>query len=90
MIWKVNQIREGQRLPYQDSIYEYIINSDLPEEEVKQKCLTEVRKCAPERHAGLEQYSGHCGFPFGLDSFYRFRKLEENKYQYIVVEPFTG
>lgn len=85
-ITKVETIRAGQARSYQDSIYEYKIEATAPESEVKEICLTEIHKCNPENKGS--DFSGHCCFTFGLNSFYSFSKNNDGSYTYKVCSPF--
>ena len=89
-MFKKTCIRAGQARAYQDSVYEYAIESDLPIEEVRTKCLTEVYKCNPENTQPDLRHTGACGFPFGLDNFYTFKQTGEGKYSYTVTSPYCG
>ena len=83
--WK--NLHYGQIRPYADSIYEYEIKTTLHKDEVKRFCTLFLRPSKIE-HAG--RFDGSCNFPHGLNSYYKFTKLSENKYHYIVCGPYTG
>jgi len=83
---KVTPIRGGQLRPYADSVYEYEIESTLDPKETENHCTAKVKPC---QNKGSD-FSGSCSFPFGLNSFYSFSKIAENKYNYKVCEPYTG
>jgi len=85
--WQI--IRVGQLRLYADSIYEYRIESELHENLIKNFCIKVLRPCSIEGRVGTEQFDGSCSFPHGLQPYYRFRKIEENIYEYVVCEPFT-
>jgi len=85
--WQV--LRAGQPRPYADSIYEYVIKSKLPESFIKNFCTKVLKPCDIPSKAGNEQFTGSCGFPYGLDSFYKFKQEAEGIYKYVVCEPFT-
>lgn len=83
--WEVK--RSGQVRSHADSIYEYEVETALPEYEVKRFCTSFLK---PSKHEGGGSFSGACSFPHGMDSFYKFEKLEDNKYRYTVCSPYTG
>jgi len=82
--------RAGQTREYEDSIYEYVVHSDWPQNKVEEHCYKHVHKCKNKLDDKRDQFSGKSGFPFGLNSFYGFRKLQDDKYLYIVCQPYTG
>lgn len=81
-------LRAGQARAYQDSVYDFEITSDEPENIVKTYCLTKLRRVKTENEKKGYTHNGTCGFEFGLNSFYTFNKFGENKYRYTVTEPF--
>ena len=84
-------IRAGQVSAHKDSIYEYKVYSDRPEAQVKTFCTTILEPYAGHEAADDKaQFNGSCSFPYGLESFYAFRKLAENTYYFIVCRPYTG
>lgn len=85
----VSQVRAGQVGPYCDSVYEYHVESDLEESKILDFCLTEIHRCNRDNFATADQCCGHSGFPYGLHSFYNFRKVGKGKYRYTVVNPYT-
>ena len=87
-IIKVKQLHFGQMGAYRDSIYDFEIISAKPEDEVEKYCTTEIRKCGIKDQGAC--FSGNCGFPHDLNSYYKFRKTGENTYRYTVCEPYTG
>ena len=84
---EVKNIRGGQVRPYADSIYQYKITSDKPEEKVEEHCAKEVHRCSNKLQGGC--FTGSTGFPFGLDSYYKFNKMSDGKFSYTVCEPYT-
>ncbi|MCP3685590.1 MAG: hypothetical protein GY861_23310 [bacterium] len=86
-----NMIRGGQVGAYKDSVYEYKVTSNRSAEDVEEYCRTELHKCSNkttgERTA---TFNGNCGFPFGLDSFYKFVQVDTGLYKYYVCSPYTG
>ena len=85
--WDV--LRAGQPRPYADSIYEYKVYSDKSEEDVERFCKTMIKPCSQKANPG-DSFSGSSDFPHGMNSYYAFRKLSENTYQYLVCVPYTG
>lgn len=82
----VEKLKAGQVRKYGDSIYEYRIVSDEPVEAVKSHCTTKLRPSKNESPNG--HYGGSCGFPFGLESYFKFKKESEGVYLYTVCEPY--
>lgn len=82
----VEAIQLGQVGPYKDSIYKFKVISDLPLSEVKEFCTKTLRRSKNESPNGC--YTGSCGFPFGLSSYFRFKKVAEGEYEYTVCEPY--
>lgn len=85
---KVAVLKSGQVRPYADSIYQYEVESNLSESETKRLCTSFIRRSAFEEPNG--KYNGSCGFPHGLNSYYKFTKQVYEKYLYTVCEPYTG
>lgn len=79
-------IRAGQVGPYKDSVHKFKVTSDLPEAEVKRFCTETLMRSNNQSNSGC--YNGSCGFPFGLSSYFRFVKLEEGVYEYMVCQPY--
>ncbi len=77
----------GQVRLHADSIYRYEVSSNLSEEEVKRFCTTFLY---PSKNEGGGTFNGSCDFPHGLDSFYKFEKIGDNKYEYTICRPYTG
>ena len=89
-MFEVERVRGGQVGTYQDSVYIYKVRSDLPMDEVKQRCLDELGPVNPKNEKPGHTHNGACGFPFGLDAFYTFMNTGENEYKHQVTCPFTG
>jgi hypothetical protein len=85
--WDV--IRVGQVGKYTDSIYEYKVYSDKDEGEVETFCRNFI-KPASHKAIGNDSFSGRCGFPYGLESYYDLKKIGENTYRYLVCYPYNG
>lgn len=83
--WKT--LHDGQMRLCADSVYEYEIFTDLRESSVKEFCTKFLRPSKIE-FAGC--FNGSCSFPHGLNSYFKFTKKDDNKYYYIVCEPYTG
>jgi hypothetical protein len=81
-------VKQGQVAAYQDSIYEYVIESNLPEEFIKSFCTKTLRPATNESSSGC--FSGCSGFPFGLSPFFKFKKTDDNIYLYTVCCPYCG
>lgn len=89
----------GQPRAYMDTFTRCLIsNTDgHTEDEIKEFCIAEYTKIhgsrlKKENELGTPaQYNGHCGFPFGLDPFYRIYPIAPkatNEYMFEVVEPY--
>jgi len=80
----------GQKRPYGDTFREFTIKTDKPENEVKDYCTESVYKCnlttdeylADER-AGVKDFGDH------FRSNYKFRKVRDGEYSYVVTQPST-
>ena len=75
---KFKLISNGQQFRYGDSITEYEIESDLPEEDILKYCTTALVRCSTP--AGEEETL--------FAPFYEFRKVSENTYIYRVTTPY--
>lgn len=84
----VIKVQGGQVASYKDSIYRFIVQCFLPEEQVEELCKLYCRNSNNKLQGG--NFNGSCSFPFGLNSFYRFNKLAYGVYEYTVCEPYTG
>lgn len=85
-ITKVETLRSGQVSSYKDSVYEYRVTSTAPEEQVLEACLNDIHKCNKE-NKGYD-FSGSCSFPYGLNNFYSFTKIQDGVYIYKVCSPY--
>ena len=85
---EIKKVSGGQLRPYSDSVYVFEVTSDKPEDEVEKHCTQEVKRCNNKSQGG--RFDGSCSFPFGLNSYYKFSKVTDNKYRYTVCEPYTG
>ena len=85
---EVEQLRYGQVGPYKDSVYEFVIKTDLPEHDVKRFCTTFLRGGKHQVDSG--KFDGNCSFPFGLESYFKFHKKDDGSYYYITCHPYTG
>jgi hypothetical protein len=81
-------VKTGQVAAYKDSIYEYVIESNLPEEFIKRFCTKTLNPATNESPNGC--FSGACGFEFGLAPFFKFKKTGDNIYLYTVCCPYCG
>ena len=84
---KFTQTTGGQVRPYGDSVYTYLIESNLREDEVLTACIEDIHKCF-RLNTGKGSFNGNCGYPFGLHNFYQFNKIDDGKYEYKVCEPY--
>lgn len=86
---QVETIRAGQVRAYADSVYEYHIVTvhEVGDERLWEECQ-EIHKTGYRKDD--EKHTGHCGFPFGLNSFGSLVRLGPNKWRYTVTEPYTG
>lgn len=75
---KIKLISSGQQCRYGDTITEYEIESDLPEQDILHYCTTALIKCSTPN--GEEQT------PFA--PYYDFIKTAANTYIYRVTVPF--
>ena len=87
-VFEVDVLRSGQARAYQDTVKVFEITSNLPEDEVKSRCVTEVYSVDSARELAGYAHTGACGFPFGLKSFYTFIEVSEGKFRYTVTIPF--
>jgi hypothetical protein len=87
-ITKVETLRSGVVSAYKDSVYEYRVTSTAPEEQVLEVCLTDIHKCNKENK--WNDFSGSCSFPYGLNNFYSFKKIQDGVYIYKVCSPYCG
>ena len=84
----VKEISSGQIAAYCDSVQIFEVVSKLPADKVLTHCLDNVRKVRRERHDNDSLLDGHCGWPFGLNIFYTFRKKSKDVYLYAVTNPY--
>lgn len=79
----VTVIRQGQPRPYADSYYEYEIESNRPEHEVKRFCTQILRPCS-QTYADWDKSNAGSYFA----GYYTFEKIGDGKYKYFKLEPF--
>lgn len=84
---EIETIRSGQPRPYADSYYEYILTvCGMPEFEVKEYCTKILRPCKQTAKEWNEGKNNNAAVYF--HGYYRFEKIEDNKYKYFKLEPF--
>jgi hypothetical protein len=88
--YNVECTHSGQKRRYGDTFREFTVKSDKPESEVKAYCTEHVRKCEltseqylSELRAGLSDFGDH------FRSHYKFYKLGDDNYAYVITEPST-
>ena len=82
----VETLQYGQARPYADSIYDFIVTSDVTERTVKEFC-TEVLLPHSQPYDEWEPFSEDpTSYFYG---YHTFEKIKDNKYRYRVVQPFT-
>lgn len=69
-------ISSGQKGAYRDSITEYEVESELGAK-ITEKLLVRHLIKTSNKKTSTRQFSGSCGFPFGLEKFYGFWPTEE-------------
>lgn len=82
--FKVRTLQSGQPRKYADSEYDYEIETDRPEREVKDFC-TKILHRHDQPYEKWE--TGNPGSYFA--GYHTFSKIAENKYRYKVVIPFA-
>mgnify|MGYP006967465292 FL=1 len=83
--FSVETIRAGQPRPYADSVYEYIVKSELHEGIVRAFC-TCVLRLQRQRKEDWKSFTEDPSSFF--NGYYTFQKIDENTYKYYVFEPF--
>ncbi len=88
--YEVSRLHSGQKRPYGDSYYEFLIKSEKPESEVKKFCVEVLYPCAlpteqylREERAGVENFGDHFRLHF------EFKKQSDGVYFYRVTRPST-
>lgn len=84
--YKVTQTHRGQPRPYADSYYEFTIESERPEQEVKRFCTEFLRPCRRDIQKWNEDQKTDAAAYFA--GYYTFSKSGENQYRYKVTEPY--
>lgn len=92
--FKVEALEAGQRRPYGDSYYSYIVEDvsehELTEMEVKAFCTAVVKPAKYSQAEWLkltQKYNPDVHF----SNYYSvFEKIGERKYKYVVVSSYTG
>lgn len=91
----VKTIHKGQYKPYGDSYYVYEVTAVYTTEQVVlDYCKKELHPCTEESYEWHKNIrwggakSGDASYYF--NGYYVFKKINENKYQYTVVKPYTG
>lgn len=78
----------GQKRAYGDSYYEYMVESDLPTEEVERVCSEKVYKAISEDMYRAE-YKAAPTADNHFRSSYKFKSIGGGKYLYVVTFPYT-
>lgn len=83
--FSVETIRAGQPRPYADSVYEYIVKSELREGIVRAfcTCVLHLQMQRKEDWKSLKEDPGSF-----FNGYYTFQKIDENTYKYYVFKPF--
>lgn len=79
------QTKNGQVGKYKDSIYQWVITSQEPEDKVREHCQT-LMKSENEHPNG--NFGGSCNFPFGLNSYFKFTNNNDGTFTYTVCVPY--
>jgi len=88
--YKVERTETGQRRRYGDSYFGFKVFSDRPEGEVKKYCTEKVRPCSITTEQYLkEERDGVKDFGDHFRTNYKFRKVCEGEYYYLVNSPST-
>ena len=83
-------IKHGQARAYQDSVYQYEIETDttMTEVELVVEIIGKFKAMPSYRLDDLKHHSGTSGFPFGLYEFYSLIQSTPTKWLYTVTKPF--
>lgn len=80
----------GQKRAYGDSLREFTVKTDKPEEEVKKYCTESVHQCAlPYKEYIADERAGVKDFGDHFRQNYKFRKVKDGEYFYQVISPST-
>jgi len=84
----VKSTHAGQKRRYGDSFYEFLVNSDKPESEVKKYCTENVRECSlttsdylANERVRVKDFGDH------FRPNYEFKKIKDGEYFYRVTSP---
>jgi hypothetical protein len=69
-------IASGQKGAYKDSVTEYEVESELGAKITEKLLVRDLIKTS-NKTTSIREFSGSCGFPFGLEKFYGFWLTEE-------------
>ena len=86
--FKVECLEAGQRRPYGDSYFHYVVESDNSEFVVKQFC-TKVLQYAPISKDEVKAHIEKEGFAGNFTSYVTLFEKQGNKYHYKVTSPST-
>lgn len=79
----------GQKKAYGDTFREYIVRSDLPENEVKARCVSEIYRAMPYDEWLPKYRSGEGGMSHAFSPHYKFQKRGDGEYFYQVISLYT-
>ena len=85
---EIETIHAGQPRPYADSFYEYVIttNQKYSGELIKSICTKVLRPCKQTKEE-WQKGKGDMGSYF--EGYYTFEKIDDYKYRYYKLEPYT-
>ena len=75
MYLKLNTLQSGQVAPYKDTVYKYILMTDMEIHTAHFFCVENIQRCNI-RNIGSD-FSGSCSFPFGLERYHKFTPVNE-------------
>lgn len=81
------QIQGGQKRPYGASYNDFIVNSDLPAEQVEVICTTLVYGCKLKHSTWAAENKSADNY---FRNHYKFEKRSDGSYFYSVISPYTG
>lgn len=81
-------VSRKQPKPYADTLERWEIADAGTATEDEVLAVFQSKRSCENRAPRASSADGHCGFPFGLNSFFRISKRADGVWEYVVVDPY--
>lgn len=86
----VQKVNHGQKRPYGDTFYEFIVTTTKPYDEVVKYCTEKVCPCSLPHGQWAKENKETPSASLHFRNCYKLTKRSENEYFYQVISQYTG